>query len=397
MENAGRAGAAKIDFFISYTAVDQDVAEWIAWVLEEAGYQTVIQAWDFRPGREFITEMQQALVSAQRVLAVLSPIYLGSRFARAEWNAALASDPTGAAGRLLPVRVAEVTLEGLDLPRVYVDLVGLSEEEAKQRLLTGVRAERAKPAVAPGYPERLGQPPATPDDIRLVVARSVDSPTPTPTSERVWNIPAPVRSFTGREDELSMLREQLNAEKRATLVPKVSAAALHGMGGIGKTQLALAYATQHRRDYIVGWWVPAETPLSTVTALTELASRLGVDPELPESEFMAQLGDQLAERHRWLLIFDNAADPVDLEPFFPTADGGHVLLTSRNPAWDGLAEPFGVDLLPLDAAAELLRARTGDPDQQAAEDLAKELGRLPLAVEQAAAYASQQRLGWPGT
>jgi hypothetical protein len=142
MGNADRADAARVDFFISYTAVDQDVAEWIAWVLEDTGYQTVIQAWDFRPGREFITEIQQALVSAQRVLAVLSPAYLNSEFARAEWNAALANDPTGAAGRLLPVRVAEVTLGGLDLPRIYLDLVGLPEETAKQRLLAGVRAER---------------------------------------------------------------------------------------------------------------------------------------------------------------------------------------------------------------------------------------------------------------
>ena len=167
--------AAKVDFFISYTAVDEKTAEWIAWVLEDAGYRTVIQAWDFQPGREFVTEMQQALVGAQRVLAVLSPAYLDSRFARAEWNAALASDPTGAAGTLLPVRVADVTLQGLDLPRVYVDLVGLPEAEATARLLAGIKAERAKPAVAPGYPDRLRQPPP-PANLRgpVVAGPAVD-------------------------------------------------------------------------------------------------------------------------------------------------------------------------------------------------------------------------------
>jgi hypothetical protein len=150
-----------VDFFISYTGADQDVAEWIAWQLESAGYTITIQAWDFRPGSEFVTEMQQALVRAQRVLAVLSPAYMSSAFARAEWNAALAMDPTGAAGRLLPVRVAEVALQGLDLPRIYLDLVGLPQEEAKRQLLAAVRAERAKPAVEPDYPERL-------DRVRLV-------------------------------------------------------------------------------------------------------------------------------------------------------------------------------------------------------------------------------------
>jgi tetratricopeptide (TPR) repeat protein len=160
MKDASGVDAATVDFFISYTAVDEATAVWIAWVLEEAGYRTVIQAWDFRPGREFVTEMQRALEGAQRVLAVLSPAYLDSGFARAEWNAAFVRDPTGTEGRLLPVRVAEVTLQGLDLPRVYVDLVGLSEPEAKVQLLAGIKGGRAKPAVAPSYPERIGQPPS---------------------------------------------------------------------------------------------------------------------------------------------------------------------------------------------------------------------------------------------
>jgi WD40 repeat protein len=173
MGDAGGLGAAKVDFFISYTAADQDVAEWIAWVLEDAGYQTVIQAWDFRPGREFVTEMQQALVRAQRVVAVLSAAYLRSDFARQEWNAALASDPSGTAGRLVPVRVAEVDLQGLDQTRVYLDLVGLAEEEAKARLLDGVKPGRAKPIVEPSYPVRLGQRPAAVRVTESVVAGSM--------------------------------------------------------------------------------------------------------------------------------------------------------------------------------------------------------------------------------
>jgi hypothetical protein len=88
---------------------------------------------------------------------------------------------------------------------------------------------------------------------------------------RVWNVPAPVRSFTGRGTQLAALREQLEAGQRAALVP---AAALYGMGGIGKTQLARAYAHRYRDEYRLGWWIPAETPLTTTTALAELAVRL---------------------------------------------------------------------------------------------------------------------------
>ena len=89
-------------------------------MLEEAGYQAVIQAWDFRPGCEFITEMHQALVRADRVLAVLSPAYLRSpvRPPRVEHHAG--QGPSGTAGRLLPIRVAEVDLQGLDRTRIYL-------------------------------------------------------------------------------------------------------------------------------------------------------------------------------------------------------------------------------------------------------------------------------------
>jgi Tetratricopeptide repeat/AAA ATPase domain len=212
-------------------------------------------------------------------------------------------------------------------------------------------------------------------------------------SSRVWNIPAPVRSFTGRETQLTALRNHLRSQLRATLVP---AAALYGLGGIGKTQLARAYAHRYRDDYRLGWWIPAETPLTATTALAELAVRLGADADLPQPRQVSFAHEVLAEQDGWLLVFDNATDPAALEPLLPATGNGHVLITSRSAAWHGLADPIAVDLLPLDAAVRLLQQRSGDPDQQAAEALADELGRLPLALEQAAAYASRQRLSLAG-
>lgn len=81
------------DFFVSYTHADRSWAEWIAWVLEEAGFATKIQAWDFRPGSNFVIEMQRASAGSERTLAVLSPDYLQSLFGMAEWAAALARTP----------------------------------------------------------------------------------------------------------------------------------------------------------------------------------------------------------------------------------------------------------------------------------------------------------------
>lgn len=134
-----------IDFFISYNQADRTWAEWIGWQLEAKGYAVTLQAWDFRPGDNFVLDMQRAAVDSARTIAVLSPDYVAARFTQPEWAAAFAQDPTGEQGKLLPIRVREVKLEGLLAPIVYVDLVGLDEAAALAALLAGVERSRAKP------------------------------------------------------------------------------------------------------------------------------------------------------------------------------------------------------------------------------------------------------------
>ena len=102
-----RPGGKVKDFFISYNKADRTWAEWIAWQLEEAGFTVVIQAWDFRPGGNFVLDMQKASAETERVIAVLSPDYLASRFTQPEWAVAFAKDPMSRNGALLPVRVHE--------------------------------------------------------------------------------------------------------------------------------------------------------------------------------------------------------------------------------------------------------------------------------------------------
>jgi hypothetical protein len=161
-------------------------------------------------------------------------------------------------------------------------------------------------------------------------------------SARAWTIPAPVGSFTGRDEQLVALRTQLSDLGAATLVPT---AALYGMGGVGKTQLALAYAQRHRKEYELGWWIPAETRLGIVTALADIGEVLGLQRDLAPADLAVQVRDGLAGRSGWLLIFDNAPDPAGVAEFLPVAGGGHVLVTSRDSAWQGIAEPVPVDLL----------------------------------------------------
>jgi hypothetical protein len=152
------AAPPKPDFFISYAHEDREWAEWIAWQLEAAHYTTVLQAWDFHPGGNFVLTMQEELAAASRMIAVLSPSYLASAFTASEWASFFAQDPTGRSEKLVPVKVRPCQPTGLLSTIIYVDLVDHDREVAKNTLLNGVRPGRAKPASSPEFPGRGGQP-----------------------------------------------------------------------------------------------------------------------------------------------------------------------------------------------------------------------------------------------
>ncbi len=154
------------DFFISYTSTDRQWAEWIAWQLEEATYRVIIQAWDFRPGTNFVAEMDTAAKHADRTLLVLSAAYLTSDYAFAEWAAAFRHDAKGKQGRVLPVRIQKCEVEGLLGSIVYIDLVGQDEAQARGHLLAGVQRERAKPATVP-FPVESQEKRAIREEINL--------------------------------------------------------------------------------------------------------------------------------------------------------------------------------------------------------------------------------------
>src|SRR5450755_2413616 len=137
------------DFFISYTGKDSQWAQWIAFELEATSYTTIIQAWDIRPGSNFVAEMDDAARHAERTIPVLSEAYLGSDYAFAEWAAAFRRDPRGKQGKVLPVRIERCAVEGLLGPIGYIDLVDLDEQKAREKLLAGVKRERAKPTSVP--------------------------------------------------------------------------------------------------------------------------------------------------------------------------------------------------------------------------------------------------------
>ncbi len=146
-----------VDFFVSYSLVDEEWACWIAHELETAGYAVMIQSWDFVPGTHFLDFIDRGIRESGAVIAVLSRHYLASNYGRLEWMAALqAAHDQPATKLLLPVRIEDVLPDGLLAPITFVDLAGIDDPAvARDRLLERLRHAligRAKPGAVPRYP-----------------------------------------------------------------------------------------------------------------------------------------------------------------------------------------------------------------------------------------------------
>ena len=202
----------------------------------------------------------------------------------------------------------------------------------------------------------------------------------------IWNVPNRNAGFTGRAAVLRRLHEDLSADGRTVVLAR----ALHGLGGVGKTQVALEYAHRFKADYDLIWWIPAEQPQAISSALADLAARLGLQAGDDAADAAAAALEYLRRgaAGRWLFIFDNAEDPADLEPFLP-AGPGHVIVTSRNHAWTHHAQPVELDVFTEDeSVAHLTRHVPGLAAGDAAR-IAAAAGDLPLAIAQAAAWLSE--------
>lgn len=222
-----------------------------------------------------------------------------------------------------------------------------------------------------------------------------------------WAVPFPRNPFfTGREAILETLYSQLCPEHTAALTQSIG---LSGLGGVGKTQIALEYAYRYALDYSAVLWVGAETEEQLLADLGYIASTLQL-PECGEkdvSQVAAAVGRWLSMHKAWLLIWDNLEEPAMLARFLPAVRQGSILITTRCQALGTLAQ--GINLLPLAPDEGILfllrRGKVLAPDahkvqiQQFAQSLPEEYaatsrlvemtGALPLALDQAGAYIDE--------
>jgi tetratricopeptide (TPR) repeat protein len=260
--------------------------------------------------------------------------------------------------------------------------------EALYRHLTGQPATPPKP---------LGSRKELPSSKRTGMSEA-PSPVP-PKSDRPWNVPHQRNPFfTGREDVLGHLETALATGKPAALTQAIA-----GLGGIGKTQTAVEYAYRHRDSYAAVLWAGAESDSALAGGFSEIARLLAL-PEAgaqDQSVTVAAVRRWLRENTGWLLILDNADDLGVVRRILPDGLPGHVLITTRANVLSGMADRITIARLEPEEGATFLLRRAGriandallsaasDDDREAALALSKEMGGLPLALDQAGAYIEE--------
>ncbi|WP_330466748.1 FxSxx-COOH system tetratricopeptide repeat protein [Streptomyces longwoodensis] len=357
-------------FFISYAGTDRPWAEWVGWHLEQVGHQVILDVWDWRTGDNLIQRMDEALKRADAVIALFSASYFeDERWTTEEWTAAVAHRD-----RLIALALEPLTTN--DLPRILAaklrkNLHGLNETAALSALREAVNGG-SRPTAAPPFP-------GTPETVPLSKAGQSKPRLPGSTGQpRVWNVRRRNPDFAGRETEMAHLRESLVEGNKS--VPRV----LHGMGGVGKSQLVLEYAHRFASQYDLVWWIDAEQPSEIPVRYSELADRLGIaKPDAGAEANARALLSHLDLRERWLLILDNAEDPAQIEPWLAQGPG-HTLITSRNPHWVGTARTTPLNVFTRTDSLTYLQSRVDGMNDEQADSLAADLGDLPLALAQAA-------------
>ncbi|MGW7267835.1 FxSxx-COOH system tetratricopeptide repeat protein [Streptomyces sp. NPDC054842] len=209
-----------------------------------------------------------------------------------------------------------------------------------------------------------------------------DGRTPRPTPPGTYRLPPRNTHFTGRDATLRELRRRLTASDG------VAIQAVHGLGGVGKTQLAVEYAYRHLSEYRFVAFIDAEDPDLVASQFTFLARELGL-VEVSADQVVPGVYGKLGDRRPWLVILDNGEKPGTLVHALPSGDlarHGHVVVTTRMSGWSGTAGVVDLEVFSREESVELLLRRVSGTSAETADRIAEQLGDLPLALEQAAGY-----------
>ncbi|MET7647876.1 FxSxx-COOH system tetratricopeptide repeat protein [Streptomyces sp. NPDC005426] len=356
---------------ISFAGFNRAWSAWITDRLERRGVTVRQQRWD-PPVEIPLEESLRDLTLAQgRILVILSDWYfqLGPR-SHDEWNRALRAVVAPDPDRFAAVCVTTSALPGATSVFGAADFTHVGADEAERRLLA-----------------RLGLP-ADPLPEAVEARPGPRYPAETP---QVWGgVPRRNIRFTGREELLSKAYRSLQEAG-----PGAGVVTLHGMSGVGKTQLAAEYVYRFGSEYDVVWWVPADRRALYRQKLAELAPELGLSTGAEYGERLRAVRDALrrGDPHaHWLLILDGADEPDQIWDLVPTGPG-HVLITSRNPEWsEHNSDLVEVPVYTRHESVAFVRRRAPRLTPAEADQLADALEDLPLLLDQTAGWLNDSDL-----
>ncbi|MGW1557509.1 FxSxx-COOH system tetratricopeptide repeat protein [Streptomyces sp. NPDC002144] len=367
--------ALPTQIYVSYAPLGRMWAEWAAEALESVGYQVSLHS-TVGPDGAVPPEVAGTLGGQGRVLALLSPEY-ASQSRAAAVRVQLAGHETAAGPGLVAVRLQDLDPAATEayFPSVVADLSRSGAAEAFDQLLTA-----------------LGPPPGRRASDGSTPALGTALPIFPGTIPAALRLPSRHLGFVGRGPLLERLRDHFTAGTTAA----VTSQALYGLGGMGKTQTALEYAHRYRAAYDVVWWMNAAQPGLIRSALADLAPDLGLERGEDVGSTAEAVLRALAQGRpygRWLLVYDNAGSPTELDGLIPEGPpGGHVLITSRDRAWVNSVGRAEVEVFTRAESIEVLLRSNPRLAAEDAEQIAHELGDLPLAVGQAAVWLSQSSM-----
>lgn len=374
-----------IEIFYSYAHEDEWLRQELDKHLSSLKRQGLISVWhdrDIDAGTDWEHEVISHLNTAHLILLLISPDFIASEYCYGvEMARAIKRHEAGNAC-VIPLILRPTDWQGTPfgtltcLPDPAIAVTSWpNRDEAFVNIIEGIRKALRT--------------------LRSVSSDRIAAPSP------LWNIPYRRNPFfTGREDFLLRLRQTLTSAQKAALTQPQ---AISGLGGIGKTQMAVEYAYRYRESYQDVFWVEAETREEIVSGFVAIANLLRLpEKENPDQRLLITAVKRWLETHTdWLLVLDNADELAITADFLPAFHHGHILLTTRAQVMGEIAQGVIVEKMSSDEGASLLlrRAKMADTastqEQAIAKKIAGMLDGLPLALDQAGAYIEETKCSLP--